>query len=139
MSPRMCGSFGGADSMLFDTDVLIWVFRGNQKAAEAVDRCDRRELSVVTSMELLQGARTKTEIRAIQAFLRDMGFHVMPLSENIGHRALIYLEEYSLSHAICMADALIAATAIESGTSLITGNVKHYRPIQELQLRRFRP
>ena len=125
--------------MLFDTDVLIWVLRGNAKAAQAVDDCDRRLLSVVTYMELLQGARNKAEIRAIKAFLADSRFTAIPLSENIGHRASIYMEEYVLADSMSMADALIAATAIESTQSLLSGNSKHYKAIQELNLKRFRP
>jgi len=38
-----------------------------------------------------------------------------------------------------MADALIAATAIEAKQALISGNAKHYKAIQELDLKRFRP
>jgi len=130
---------GEAGTMLFDTDVLIWVLRGNAKAAQAVDDCDRRSLSVVTYMELLQGARNKAEVRAIKAFLADIRFTALPLTENIGHRASIYMEEYVLADSMSMADALIAATAIEAKQSLISGNAKHYKAIQELDLKRFRP
>lgn len=125
--------------MLFDTDVLIWVLRGNVRAARAVDDCDQRACSVVTYMELLQGARNKAEIRAIKAFLADMRFTAIPLTENIGHRASIYMEEYGLADSLSMADALIAATAIEAQRPLISGNAKHYKVIQDLDLRRFRP
>ncbi|MFM9059097.1 MAG: type II toxin-antitoxin system VapC family toxin [Planctomycetaceae bacterium] len=130
---------GEAGTMLFDTDVLIWVLRGNSKAAQAVDGCDQRSLSVVTYMELLQGARNKAEIKAIKAFLADIRFTALPLTENIGHRASIYMEEYVLADSLSMADALIAATAIEAKQSLISGNGKHYKAIQELELKRFRP
>ena len=125
--------------MIFDTDVLIWVLRGNARAAKAVDDREQRSVSVVSYMELIQGSRTKAETRAIKAFLADMRFTSIPLGEDIGHRASIYMEEYALSEAISMADALIAATAIESSQPLLTGNVKHYQAIKELDLRRFRP
>jgi len=125
--------------VLFDTDVLIWVLRGNEKAAGAVDDADGRSLAVVTYMELLQGARDKREVKAIKSFIADTGFVVLPLSENIGHRASIYLEEYGLSSSLSMADALIAATAIEANEPLLTGNDKHYKAIKELWLHRFRP
>lgn len=125
--------------MLFDTDVLIWVLRGNVKAARAVDECVQRSLSVVTYMELLQGARNKAEIRAIKAFLADIRFTAIPLTENIGHRASIYMEEYVLTDPISMADALIAATAIEAHQPLLSGNAKHYKAIQDLDLKKFRP
>lgn len=125
--------------MLFDTDVLIWVLRGNSKAAKAVDRAARRAISIVTVMELLQGARNKAEVRTIKGFLADLGFATLPLTENIGHRGLIYVEEYGLSGSISMADALIAATAIEANWPLVTANDKHYKPIKELDLVRFRP
>jgi predicted nucleic acid-binding protein len=125
--------------MLFDTDVLIWVLRGNARAAKAVDDCDQRSLSVVTYMELLQGARNKAEVRVIKAFLADIRFTALPLTENIGHRASIYMEEYVLAASMSMADALIAATAIEANQSLISGNSKHFKAIQDLDLKRFRP
>lgn len=125
--------------MIFDTDVLIGIFRGNAKAARALDRADQRAVSVVTYMELLQGARDKREVKAIKSFLVDMGFSVLPLSENIGHRASIYMEEYNLSTSISMADALIAAAAIEANQQLLTANDKHYKAIKELDIKRFRP
>ena len=125
--------------MLFDTDVLIWFLRGNVRAARAVDAADARAISVVTYMELLQGARDKREIKVIKSFLGDMGFGTLPLTENVGHRASIYMEEYGLSGGISMADALVAATAVEAHQTLVTANQRHYRPIKELDLLVFRP
>jgi predicted nucleic acid-binding protein len=125
--------------VLFDTDVLIWVLRGNREAAKIVEASEGRRVSVVTYMELLQGARDRREVKSIKAFLADLAFEMLPLSENIGHRASIYLEEYGLKVSMCVADALLAATAVESHETLCTGNRKHYSPISELNLRVFRP
>ena len=80
--------------MLFDTDVLIWALRGHRRAAVAIDSAESREVSVVNYMELLQGARDKRESKTIKSFLSDFAFRMLPLTENIGHRAAIYMEEY---------------------------------------------
>ena len=125
--------------MLFDTDVLIWALRGNRRAAGAIDAADERAVSVVNYMELIQGARDKRELKLLRAFLNDLGFFVLPLSENIGHRAAVYMEEYSLKTGLCPADALVAATAVEVQQALCTTNMKRYRRISELELRAFRP
>lgn len=125
--------------MLFDTDILIWFFRGNDKAARALEDCDQRHISVVSYLELLQGAKNKAEIKLIRGFLKDFGFVLLPLTENIGHRAAIYMEEYCLRIQLCLADALIAATAVENNLTLLTGNNKHYKCIAELETKSFRP
>ncbi len=123
--------------MLFDTDIFIWIQRGDTRAADLVDQEGERLLSVLTYMELLQGARDKRQHRYVVDFLRNLGFQTLPLTENIGHRAAIYVEEYSLSHGLRAADAIIAATATESGLVLCSGNAKHFAPIRELKLRVF--
>jgi len=71
--------------------------------------------------------------------VHNMSFTVLPLTENIGHRALIYVEEYSLSHGIPGNDAIIGATAAESGRVLVSSNEKYYRPIKDIEFKRFRP
>ena len=65
-------------------------------------------------MELFAGARDKQEVRVIRQSLADSGFVVLPLTENIGHRALIYMEEYALESGLSPLDALVAATAVEN-------------------------
>lgn len=125
--------------MLVDTDVLIWLLRGNLKASRAIDAIEQRSVSIVTYMELLQGARDKREVKAIKSFLADIRFQMHPLTENVGHRASIYMEEYGRTVTMTMPDALIAATAVEAHEPLLTANDKHYRIVKELELKRFRP
>ena len=125
--------------MIFDTDIFIWVQRGNSKAARLIDRSEERYVSVYSYMELLQAANTKEQHHYINDFLSSFGFVVLPLSERIGHRALIYLEEYTLSHGLRAGDAIIAATAAENHMTLASGNAKHFKPIRELKLKVFRP
>jgi predicted nucleic acid-binding protein len=125
--------------VVFDTDVLIWCLRGNRRALQALEREDQCSLSVVTYMELLQGARDKKEGVLIKRFIIDAGARMIPLTENIGYRASIYIEEYGLSVALGVADALIAATAVENRLVLCTGNRRHYRLIKELELSPFAP
>jgi predicted nucleic acid-binding protein len=125
--------------VLFDTDILIWIQRGNHRAAALVEREEERCISVLTYMELLQGAKEKRQHQHTLDFLRDFSFRILPLSENIGHRAAIYIEEYSLSHGLRAGDALIAATATENGLTLCTSNVRHYKPIKEVKIKVFKP
>lgn len=125
--------------MLFDTDVLIWYLRGSEKAARAMEEAQSRQLSVVSYMELLQGARDKNEVKIIRNFLKDLDFEIVPLTENIGHRASVYMEEYCLKVEMCLADALLAATSVENHLLFCTGNNKHYKPIAEIEMSVFRP
>jgi len=125
--------------MLFDTDVLIWCFRGSAKGGRSLETDDSPSISVITYMELIQGARNKKELKDISSFMSEMGILVLPLTENIGHRASIYLEEYALKNGMSLADALIAATAVEKTLTLCTGNDKHFRVIGDLELNVFRP
>ena len=125
--------------MIFDTDVLIWASRGNARAARAIDAAAERALSIVSLMELMQGARSKLESRQIRESLHHLQFVVLPLSETIGATAAALIEQHALAHGIQLADALIAATAIESGRELCTANAKHFRPIRGLTRIAFRP
>ncbi|HMA64145.1 MAG: type II toxin-antitoxin system VapC family toxin [Fibrobacterota bacterium] len=125
--------------MIFDTDVLIWVQRGNENASKVLESVDRRFISAVTFMELLQNAQNKKQQTVIKEFLHEQEFIILPISENISHRALIYIEEYSLSHGITFPDALIAATSNELCEPLLSGNYKHYKAINDLDFHTFKP
>jgi len=124
---------------MFDTDIFIWVQRGNWKAAQVIESEDERLLSVQSYLELLQGATSRRQHEQTKSFLRDLGFITLPLNENIGHRAAVYIEEYSLSHGLRAGDAIVAATAMENGLILCTSNRKHFNPIRDLKTRIFKP
>lgn len=124
---------------IFDTDILIWIERGNTKAARLIDTTEERYISIQTYMELMQCAKSKHQHKITREFLHDYNFQLLPLTENIGHRAAIYIEEYTLSSGLRAGDALVAATAIEHDLTLVTSNYKHFKVIQELQLHNFRP
>lgn len=125
--------------MIFDTDIFIWTQRGNKKAARLMEKAEEKYLSIQTYMELLQCANNKPQHKHVKDFLTSFGFIVLPLTENIGHRASIYVEEYTLSSNLRSGDAIIAATAVENNMILSSSNVKHFKVIKELQLKIFKP
>ena len=125
--------------MLVDTDVLIWFLRGQNSARDAIARCRSVELSAVSYMELVQGVRDKKELRMLRRTIGLNGWRILPLTEEIGHRATHYVENYALSNGIRMADALIAASAVQSDATLMTANVRHYKCIPDITLEHYRP
>jgi predicted nucleic acid-binding protein len=125
--------------VVFDTDLFICIQRGNSKAARLVDQEEERLLSLQTYLELLQGARNQRHHESTKSFLKTFRFTTLPLTENIGHRAAVYIEEYALSHGLRAGDALVAATAAEHGLTLCTSNAKHFSPIRDLKVRVFKP
>jgi hypothetical protein len=124
--------------MLFDTDVMVWMLRGDARAAHAVSNSPEPAISIVTYMELLRGARNRAEVRLLRSLLSEQNIAVSPLTETIGHRAAVYMEEHGARSGMEVSDALIAATAVEYGVPFCTANRKHYRAISDLDLVPFR-
>ena len=124
--------------MIFDTDVMIWAFRGNAKALDAIDASSERSISAVTYMELLQGVRNKKEMLAIKRFLSTLGFSVLPATANISSRAVAIMEDTALKSDLGVCDALIFATALDTGDTLLSGNAKHFKEVPLLDAMAFR-
>ncbi|MCF6354595.1 MAG: type II toxin-antitoxin system VapC family toxin [Candidatus Polarisedimenticolaceae bacterium] len=125
--------------MIYDTGILIWVQRGNEKAARLIEKDEDKYLSIQSYMELLQGAKNKMHHKYVKDFVCEFGFSILPFTENIGHRALVYVEEYALSSNMRAGDAIISATAVENNMTLASSNSKHFKAVKELQLKVFKP
>lgn len=124
--------------MMFDSDILIWYLRRNPAAIRLVDETPSREIAIVSYMEVVRGVRDKREFRELKSFLAEFDFRMLPLSESIGNRAAIYMEQFSLRIDMSVPDALLAATAVEHALPLATGNTKHFPPIDGLDIHPFR-
>jgi predicted nucleic acid-binding protein len=125
--------------VIFDSDVLIWFLRGHPDAAALVDSETGGSVSIVSVIEVLQGAKSKREMDEFNDYLHEKDLHIVPLSPAIGDLALALIEDYSLSTGLQLGDALIAATARETGQVLATANARHFRSIPRLKLKPFRP
>jgi predicted nucleic acid-binding protein len=120
-------------TVLVDSDILIEVSRG--KNAGIVSRwidlsnSDAAVLySPVSVAELWAGAQPN-EHDALNNLFRALT--CIPIDDEAGHQAGIYLYKYRRSHGIEIADALIAAGAVANSAALWTRNHKHY-PMREL-------
>jgi predicted nucleic acid-binding protein len=120
-------------SLLVDSDILIEVSRGRNTDITA----RWRELSLsdtsvlyspVTAAELWAGARPSE-----YATLHDLfgAIKCVPIDAATGRQAGEFLRLYRKSHALELADAMIAAAAVLSSAMLWTRNRKHY-PMNEL-------
>jgi predicted nucleic acid-binding protein len=125
--------------LIIDTDVIIWELRGNKKAQNIVHESIPFSISVITYIELVQGMRDKKEMNSFIKQLSKWGVEILQINNDISTRAMIYIEQYALSHSMELADSLIAATCINESELLITANDKHYRHIPNIQIKKFTP
>lgn len=123
--------------MLVDSDVLIWHLRGYPQAAHRLDQLAAFILSAVSYLELLQGMRNQAELAAVRKMLQRRKASILPVTAAITQRAIVLMEELTLSHGLQLADALIAATALEHDLTLLTGNTRHFAAIAQFKIERF--
>lgn len=120
--------------LLFDTDVLIDLLREKQKTGleveKLIEEANQITCSVITVGEIYSGMR-KGEEKATKGLLQDL------LKEEITEEIAEYagcLKGNTKTHQLHLDDCIIAATAILTGATLVTKNVKHY-PFKELKVR----
>jgi predicted nucleic acid-binding protein len=114
-----------AGSILLDTDVLVDFFRGHSKAVAFVNaHSDRIILSSIVVAELYAGVKGDAEQTALENFVSL--FRVVPVSAEIAKAGGLYKRDYSKSHGVGLADAILAATAEAENAELKTLNTKHY-------------
>jgi len=124
--------------MLVDTDVLIWNLRGNAKAAKVLDANAGFSISAVSYMELIQGLRNQAEFRVLRQALQFWQANIVQIDAATSSRACYLVEQHALSSSLLLADALIGATAVERGETLLTASAKHYQVIEGLAVEVFR-
>lgn len=64
---------------------------------------------------------------------------VLQITPAISQRAADMIDTLALSHGMRLADALIGATAIEHGLTLLSANAKHFGAVKGLKLDTFLP
>lgn len=122
--------------IIVDTDILIKIFRGDKEKRELLEPIqDELGLSVITAMELMNGAKSRKREYEVSKVIK--AYFLYSLNINIATKAFAIIKKYHLNHTISVADALIAATAIDNKLPLYTDNVDDYSFITDLQL--FKP
>ena len=125
--------------MFIDTSVFIWALRGNKKAIQLLNETDEILISTVVYIELMQGARNKQELRAIDTTLEMLQVKIISINETISAQATELVKTYFHSHSVELADAFIGATALLHKKPLITCNVKHFSAMKKLTVIPFYP
>ena len=111
-------------SLLVDTDVFIDHLRGFRELSAGRDRI---HYSVVTRCELLAGKVGSALVAELLGPHRELD-----VDRKVAERAGRIRRETG----IATPDALIAATAIEHRLTLVTRNLKHFRAVRQLRIRR---
>jgi len=83
--------------------------------------------------------KNKSEMLIFQKYLSKWSIKIIQINENISNRAMFFVEDYFLSHSMELADAIIAATALEYREILLTANDKHYIYLPNIQINKFIP
>lgn len=110
--------------LLVDTGILVDFLRGLPAAVDFVQtHASRVVLSSIVIAELYSGARDD-ELAELDDLPRL--FAVKPLTAPIARVGGLLRARYGRSHGLCLADALIAATAQQYGLTIQTLNVMHF-------------
>jgi predicted nucleic acid-binding protein len=115
--------------LLLDTDILVEYLRGRREAVEYLEGLTADLfVSVISVAELFAGVRDDGEEQSLKQFL--MAFTALPVTEKVARLGGLYRRDYRSSHGTGLADALIAATASETGTNLVTFNWRHFPMVE---------
>ena len=105
---------------VFDTNILIDYLNGVDAARIELERNAQREISIITWMEVMAGARDDSEEDVIEMFLRD--FRVIDLTRRVAREAVAIRR----THRMRLPDAIVWASARIESAVLVTRNTKDF-------------
>lgn len=118
---------------LVDMDVLVDYLRRHCLAAKFLENCPGAIMvSVITVAELFAGSRGTEERAALGSFLE--AFTVVPVDRDIAAAGGLLRGRFGPSHGTGLADALIAATANQHDSILVTLNRKRYPAVSKCEV-----
>jgi predicted nucleic acid-binding protein len=122
--------------MVADTDVLIDALNAAEPALTQVDRGLRSgqlATTAICSFELLAGARTARQRKAVATLLAPM--EILPVDSVAAATAAdIRRELEAAGRGIGMGDYLVAAVCVARGLPLLTRNQGHFGRVAALRL-----
>ncbi len=128
--------------VVLDTDLLIALLRGDERATTFIERLwsrgDEPTTTAINIYELYVGALRRGE-RHVQA-VRELEqlLPVLPLDAKTARLAAeIGVELRSRGKSIDIRDLLIASAAMAGGCSIATCNTRHFRRIEALALEKW--
>lgn len=126
-------------NVIFDTDVLIWYFRGSPQARQIMESCppECRLITSVNLMELFQGCRNQQELLDVQGFIAQNFKKIIHPRTSISEKAIHLVSQFALSHGLRVIDAIIASSALLSRAKIVTGNTRHFRFIPGIDIKNF--
>ena len=119
--------------ILLDTDVVVDLLRELPEAVTWFESLADEEIILpgFAAMELIQGCRSRPELRMVQRHLGNM-MVAWPTPETCDAALAVYAKT-RFSHGIGLLDALVGQLAISLGLPLNTFNRKHYAGIPNLR------
>ena len=120
-----------------DADVLIWHLRGEKKAKDLLMHLREQE-----RYDLYTGAMQRAEViffmrvdeeKATELFLSQI--KTESVDQKIVDVAGALYRKWNPSHGIDVNDAILAATAIQTGGRIYTLNIKHF-PMPEINVQK---
>lgn len=117
-------------SELIDTNVFSKVFRGDAAVKTYIETLDG-VIDAVIYIECLQGSKSNQEKRKIKTYLSN--FPLLPITPVVSERAMELIDDYSNSHGLLLAAALIAATALENDLTVVIYNLDDFKFIVGLK------
>jgi len=114
--------------VVIDSDILIWVLRGNPQITEKFNKTVVETegsifITPVQIAEIYAGVLPK-EKAAVESFMSSLG--VLSIDEKIGRLAGDFIHKFGRSHSVTLADALVASASRINGYEIWTRNKKHY-------------
>jgi hypothetical protein len=119
--------------ILIDSDIIIWILRKKEDIKQKfISLSEQYEalifITPIQIAEIYAGLKKKEKIDT-EIFLNEL-LH-LPIDKQVGQLAGEYLNLYSKSHSVTLADALIAASAKKNNLKIWTINKKHYPMFSE--------
>lgn len=119
--------------IIVDSCVMIKAFRKDITAINDLKAISGFiAYSVITELELLIGANTKTKNDALKEIFKS--YYGIPLTQEISNKAVEIMHTYiSGQQVISVPDCLIAATSIITGYPILTYNKKDFDFIKSVE------